>query len=82
MASSAQIPSASARAAPGPSDADQACGTAFLIRLTTLSPRITRLYYTRFRRGPGQLWVDETATRPAMPILAKRQRAATGFTCR
>jgi len=65
-----------------PTDAEQACGAAFLIRMTALSPRINRMYLTRLRRGPGTLFMPDGSARPAMGILARRDTQAPRFTCR
>ena len=57
-------------------DHDQACGAAFLLRMTTISPRIGRLYYTRFYGGGPELFTSQSGTdvaRPAFTILAKRE---------
>jgi hypothetical protein len=64
-----------------PTDNQQACAAAFLVRLDTISSRIKRLYVTRLRGGPGTL-IDGTAPRPAMTVLAKRQRQFGGADCR
>ncbi len=57
------------------SDEEQACGAAFLLRLTTISRRVTRLYYTRIHNGTGELLRGHTP-RPAMFVLAHRDSAA------
>jgi hypothetical protein len=62
---------------PAISNAEQACGSAFLLRLTALSPRITRLYYTRLHGGTGEL-VDRTTPRPALEVLARRRTTYAG----
>ena len=56
-------------------DHDQACGAAFLIRLTTLSTRIRRVYVTRLHGGDLELLAGHAA-RPALNVLAKRERSA------
>jgi hypothetical protein len=58
-------------------DHDQACGAAFLIRLTTITSRIRRLYITRLHGGDLQL-LDGHAARPALTVLAKRERTVSG----
>jgi hypothetical protein len=63
-----------------PDDHDQACGAAFLLRLSTISSRVKRLYLTRLRGGPGTLLVGHTP-RPALTVLAQRQRTFAS-TCR
>jgi hypothetical protein len=65
-------------AAPIP-DAEQACGSAFLLRLTALSPRIGRLYYTRLHGGTGELFGG--TARPALEVLARRRTTYAG-SCR
>jgi hypothetical protein len=59
------------------SNTEQACGSAFLLRLTALSSRITRLYYTRLRGGTGEL-VDGATPRPALEVLAQRRTTYAG----
>ena len=63
-----------------PSDQEQACAAAFLVRLNTISARIKRLYITRLKGGPGTLLTD-TGPRPAYNVLAQRQRQFAS-TCR
>ncbi len=64
------------------SDARQACGAAFLIRLTAnLSARITRIYYTRMRGGNPALFTGTTSARPAMKVLADRETQYTKTSC-
>ena len=57
-----------------PDDDAQGCGAAFLVRLSTISSRVRRLYITRLRGGPGQLFRADRTPRPAMTVLATRQR--------
>lgn len=64
-----------------PTDRQQACGAAFVIRLHTITSRIKRLYLTRLRGGPGTL-IDGTTPRPALTVLARRQRHFTAADCR
>ena len=59
------------------SDHEQACGAAFLLRVTALSKRITRLYYTRYHGGTGEL-ARNHAPRPAMQVLADRETHVNG----
>jgi hypothetical protein len=54
------------------SNGEQACGAAFLVRLSALSPRITRVYYTRLHGGTGEL-LDGHVARPALDVLARRE---------
>jgi hypothetical protein len=54
------------------SDHDQACGAAFLLRITAINPRITRLYITRAHGGTGALFTGQTP-RDAFHVLANRQ---------
>jgi hypothetical protein len=66
---------------PDPADAPQACGTAFLLRLSAdLSARIERVYYTRLYGGNGRL-VDVTSGtttyRPAFVVLADHHTSYT-----
>lgn len=62
---------------PGPDpNSTQPCGAAFLVRLTELSPRITRVYYMHFLSGNGPLFDPPLAIRPAGTVLAQR---ATSF---
>jgi len=56
-----------------PADGEQACAAAFLLRLSTISPRIRRLYITRLRGGAGTLITPLLGKRPAYHVLAKRQ---------
>ena len=58
----------------------QPCGAAFLVRLTLLSPRVTRLYYMHFLSGHGPLF-DGTTLRPAGRVLAARATSYDGATC-
>ena len=55
-----------------PSDTEQACGAAFVLRLEMITNRVHRLYLTRLHGGGGQLLVDHTP-RPALEVLAHRQ---------
>ena len=64
-----------------PDDDAQGCGAAFLVRLQTISPRVRRLYITRLRGGPGQLLLADHTPRPALAVLAGRQRTYRD-TCR
>ena len=64
-----------------PSDDEQACGAAFMLRLMTVTNRVQRLYITRLHGGGGQLLVGHTP-RPAMEVLAKRELHYAGSTCR
>ncbi len=58
---------------PSVGDETQACGAAFLLRLTAnLSRRITRIYYTRLHNGNPQL-ISGSTPRPAMKVLADRE---------
>ncbi len=61
-------------------DGEQACAAAFDLRLLTISRRVHRLYITRLHGGGGQLLDGHTA-RPAMDVLAKRDRTAPGGNC-
>ena len=54
---------------PAPTEKRQACAAAFLVQLTDLSPRITRLYYMTFAGGNGPLFEGSTL-RPAGHVLA------------
>ena len=63
-----------------PDDRAQACGAAFLLRLTSLSSRLHRLYITRLHGGGGQLLVGHTA-RPALEVLADRERTYPSGHC-
>lgn len=57
------------------SDEAQACGAAYLLRMTSnLTSRITRLYYTHAKGGVGRLY-DGDAPRPAAIILANRAQS-------
>lgn len=55
------------------SDDEQACGAAYLLRMTTnITSRMTRLYYdTHAKGGVGRLY-DGDKPRPAAAILANR----------
>jgi hypothetical protein len=64
-----------------PTDRQQACGAAFLLRLHTISPRVKRVYLTRLSGGPGRL-LDNGVPRPAFHVLAKRRRHVSGGNCR
>jgi hypothetical protein len=59
------------------SDPEQACGAAFLLRLTALDRRITRLYYTRLHGGNEHL-LDDHAPRLALHVLAERNPSLAG----
>ena len=63
------------------SDAEQACGAAFLLRLTALSPRVRRLYYTRLHGGTGELLAGHTP-RAALEVLAGRRTSYPAGHCR
>jgi hypothetical protein len=63
-----------------PVDGLQACGAAYLIRLSKLSPRIKRIYYTHLVDGAGKL-LDGVTARPALGLLATRATTAPGQTC-
>ena len=63
------------------SDPAQACGAAFLMRLSTLSRRITRIYDTRLHGGTLALF-DGATPRPALTVLAHRETTFTGRDCR
>lgn len=63
------------------SDAEQACGAAFLVRITAVSPRIKRLYYTRMHGGTGEL-MRSHLERPAFEVLAERRTQFAGGHCR
>jgi hypothetical protein len=65
---------------PAPNESVQACGAAFLVALTKLSPRIKRIYYMQFAGGNGPLF-DGTALRPAGTVLAHRQTTYRGARC-
>ena len=58
-----------------PSDGEQACGAAFMLRLATITSRVHRIYITRLHGGGGELLRAHTP-RPAMTVLAQRQRTA------
>ncbi|HEY8079440.1 MAG TPA: hypothetical protein VIF62_35155, partial [Labilithrix sp.] len=63
---------------PGPDPHEQACAAAFLLRLHTKpSARITRVYITRLKGGPGTLF-DGKTPREAMNVLAHRQTQVAG----
>ncbi len=67
-------------------DGTQACGAAFLLRLTAINRRITRLYYTRLHGGGGELVKcvqsngveDCHSARPALRVLAERETHVSG----
>jgi hypothetical protein len=66
-------------------DQTQACGAAFLLRLTTITPRIRRLYYTRLYGGGGELVdctggqsAEDCRARPALKVLAERATHVAG----
>jgi hypothetical protein len=58
----------------------QPCGAAFLVRLTELSPRITRVYFMHFSGGNGPL-LDGAALRPAGIVLGSRSPTYSGASC-
>lgn len=58
----------------------QPCGAAFLVQLTDLSPRITRLYYMRFADGNGPLY-DGSTMRPAGHVLVDGALTYQGARC-
>jgi Glycosyl hydrolases family 43 len=58
----------------------QPCGAAFLVQLTDLSPRITRLYYMRFAGGNGPLF-DGSSLRSAGQVLAGGALTYQGARC-
>jgi hypothetical protein len=62
------------------SDDDQACGAAFLMRLSTVSRRITRIYDTRLHGGTLELFDGQTP-RPAFTVLAHRETRYSGASC-
>jgi hypothetical protein len=55
------------------SEDQEACGAAFLVRVSSLSSRITRVYYTRLHGGSGQLVLDDHSLRASADVLAHRQ---------
>jgi hypothetical protein len=61
-------------------DGEQACGAAFLLRLLSISRRVDRLYITRLHGGGGQL-LDGHTPRPAMDVLADRDRTYAAGHC-
>lgn len=63
-------------------DDEQACGAAFLMRLTVLGDRVTRLYYTRLHGGGGQLIDKNHKARPALGILQRRETSYKGHKCK
>jgi len=64
-----------------PLDANrQACGAAFLVRLTEHSSRIRRVYYMRYEGGNGPL-LSGSALNPAGHVLASRARTFSGAAC-
>ena len=66
---------------PAIDDARQACGAAFLVRLTAnLSARVTRVYYTRLHGGNPSLYAGNTK-RHAFDVLAKRETKYGGAAC-
>jgi hypothetical protein len=58
----------------------QPCGASFLVQLTDLSPRITRVYYMRFAGGNGPLF-DGGSLRPAGQVLAGGALTYPGARC-
>jgi hypothetical protein len=65
-----------------PDDRAQACGAAFLLRLSLIDPRVKRLYLTRLRGGPGTLLDADGSRRPAADLLANRQVSYPAGNCR
>jgi hypothetical protein len=66
---------------PALDDEVQACGAAFLMRLSAnVTNRITRVYYTRLHNGNPELIAGSTP-RPAMKVLADRERTYTAAAC-
>lgn len=66
-----------------PSDEQQACAAAFLLRVHAKpSARIKRVYITRLHGGPGRLVESDHMARPAMLVLAKRESTYSGARCR
>jgi len=65
--------------APNP-ETTQPCGAAFLVQMTDLSPRFTRVYYMRFAGGNGPLF-DGTTMRPAGQVLASGALVYEGTKC-
>lgn len=68
-------------ATPPDENTTQPCGAAFLVRLTELSPRVTRLYYMHFLSGHGPLFDGGTTLRPAGQVLAGRATSYDGASC-
>ena len=56
------------------------CGAAFLLRLSTLSRRITRVYDTRLHGGTLELFTGQTP-RPALLVLAHRDTSYAAGRC-
>ena len=67
-------------ATPPDENTTQPCGAAFLVRLTELDPRITRVYYMHFGSSNGPL-LDGSTLRPAGIVLGTRSPTYTGATC-
>jgi hypothetical protein len=66
---------------PAPSETTtQPCGAAFLVQLTNLSPRFTRVYFMTFAGGNGPLF-DGATLRPAGVVLAARATSYGGAKC-
>lgn len=63
------------------SNDEQACGAAFMLRVTTLSRRIKRLYYTRLHGGSGELERGHVA-RPALEVVQQRDMHFTKARCK
>ncbi len=55
-------------------DEEQACGAAFLLRLSAITPRIERIYYTRLHGGGGELVEGQIGSTTNPP----KARAALG----
>jgi hypothetical protein len=65
-------------------DGDQACGAAFVLRLSALSSRIERVYITRLHNGQtpiGGAILRGNALRPAGVVLAEREITYSGKQC-
>lgn len=67
---------------PAISDDEQACGAAFLLRLSALSARLERVYITRVHGGTGQLVRDDHSLREAAHILANRKTTYPAGHCK
>jgi hypothetical protein len=60
---------------------EQACVAAFVMHITTVSRRITRLYYTRLHGGAGEIvggTVAHPDVHPALGVLASRETRRAG----